>query len=170
MYEHHKPLLLTSVCHPIKFIFRFIITFVGLSFILEFITFYIDFLNHFLFHTQIGEIFFYILSAYIAMRWVRKAVEEEEYDELLTSHPAEEEKKKAKEQRNAMMLNGIVCMMNYQHKKRMREKADMEAARRSHLESEARYYYDKSREAHYRGDDNLADVLEDEAKRYWDMR
>ncbi len=168
MYGYRKSLILSSICHPIKFIWRFIIVFLILCTILGLITSNIYFLNNFLLHTKVGDIILFSLSAYMTMRWVRSVVEKEEYDNLFTPQPTKEDIKKEKAQKKALIRDCIVQEMMYQNQKRKREEA--ERARQWDWKKEkAREYYEASRTAHYNGDYHAEKVFEDEAKKYWNM-
>lgn len=130
MYER-EPLILTTLKHPIKFIWRFLLMLSVMRWVFAFIAHNIEFLNfiyNFTDKSRFEYNIFFILVVYLTMRLVRSNVEEEMYnpkpkpepplmkpdssfvEEIANAHRARQAQKEAREREHIIRLRWIQCI------------------------------------------------------------
>ena len=92
MHATKKSLIGSALCHPIKWIIRFAVVFVVAYLAIKLLSNYLPFLAGFFFHTGFGEAVYYILVAYLSMRWVRRSVQADAEIDALTGMSRAEQK------------------------------------------------------------------------------
>lgn len=161
MYER-EPLILTTLKHPIKFIWRFLLMLSVMRWVFAFIAHNIEFLNfiyNFTDKSRFEYNIFFILVVYLTMRLVRSNVEEEMYNPKPKPEPL-------------LMKPDSSFVEEIANAHRARQ-AQKEARERAHHQAQMdtmyQFYHNQSREAYYNGDSQAEEYYSNRADSYKHM-
>ena len=161
MYKRES-LILSSLLHPIKFIWRFAVMYSLMSLVFEFLGYHIHFFYRFIIGTRFEFKIFMIFVAYLTMRWVRSNVENEMYSPKSSPKSSPECRPKS-----TRTVEAEVEEM-FAYNRRKKAEKEYEEYRRSQVRKSVMYQMDMDRasKAKYSGNEEAEDYYKRRA-RYW---